>query len=163
MTYIFILFGIAVVISCFFSFTMYLRDRRHTPSASSPKTGILQDVPSYQLSSWIDDEVAARQLYSKPDISASELADELGISERRLKHTISNAYSKTVAEYLNDRRIQAACRMLRKQQDKSIEEIYTAVGFASLQAFQELFKRTMGQSPDRYRQMTCKPAAQQAE
>ena len=100
--------------------------------------------------------MAARKLYSKTDISAAELADELGISERRLIHTINNAYGRTVTEYLEDRRIQAACRMLREQPDRSIEEIGTGVGIASIPAFQKLFFRTMGQTPEQYRQMTNK-------
>ena len=65
-------------------------------------------------------------------------------------------YSRTATEYLEDRRIQAACRMLREQPDRSIEEIGTDVGIASIPAFQKLFFRTMGQTPEQYRQMTDK-------
>ena len=65
-------------------------------------------------------------------------------------------YSRTATEYLEDRRIQAACRMLREQPDRSIEEIGTSVGIASIPAFRKLFFRTMGQTPKQYRQMTDK-------
>ena len=156
MTYLFIILGVLVVIGFSVSFGMYLRDKRKNASTPSKRRITARDIPPYELSSWIDNEVAARKLYSKTDISVAELADELGISERRLIHTINNAYSRTVTEYLEDRRIQAACRMLREQPDRSIEEIGTGVGIASIPAFQKLFFRTMGQTPEQYRQMTNK-------
>lgn len=150
---LFIIFGIVIVIGFCLLFGMYLRDKRKTTSASTKRRLKTPNIPSYELSSWIDDEVAARKLYRKPDLSVAELADELGISERRLRHAINNAYNKTVSEYLNDRRIQAACQMLCKQPYKRVEDIGTDVGFASIPAFRKLFVRTMGQTPDQYRQM----------
>lgn len=81
-------------------------------------------------------------------------ANELGISERRLRHTIFNAYDKTVDEYLQDRRIQAACRLLREPSEMTPDEISHESGFASQAAFHAAFKSAMGQTPEQYRNMT---------
>ena len=153
MIYIILSFILLTVIAFFVSLYMYSQDKRHTQSAPSKGRRPAREIPSYELSSWIDDEVAKDKLYRKPDMSVSELAAELGISERRLKQAVNNAYNKTVAEYLNDRRIQAACRLLRDQQDMTLDEICFEAGFASSKTFQKTFISTMGQTPDQYRSM----------
>lgn len=132
---------------------MYIQDRRRQRSVQDTARRHTLEIPSYELSSWIDDEIAARKLYRKPDISAAELAAELGISERRLKRAINNAYNKTVSDYLDDRRIQAACRLLREQPDMTLEAISIETGFTSQNAFHTAFKNTMGQTPGQYRIM----------
>ena len=135
------------------SFIMYIQDRRRQRSVQDTARRHTLEIPSYELSSWIDDEIAARKLYRKPDMSAAELAEELGISERRLRHTIYTAYNKTFSDYLDDRRIQAACRLLREQPDMTLEAISIETGFTSQNAFHTAFKNTMGQTPGQYRIM----------
>lgn len=142
---------IAVAVSV--SFYMYIQDKRRIPSVRLKGRKTAREIPSYELSSWIDDEIAKDKLYRKPDMSVSELAAELGISERRLKRAINNAYNKTVSEYLNDRRVQTACRLLRDKPDMTLDEICFEAGFASLKTFQTTFISTMGQTPDQYRSM----------
>ena len=136
------------------SFIMYIQDRRRQRSVQDTARRHTLEIPSYELSSWIDDKVAKDKLYRKPDMSVSELAAELGISERRLKRAINNAYNKTVSEYLNDRRVQAACRLLRDKPDMTLDEISFEAGFASSKTFQKTFISTMGQTPEQYRSMT---------
>lgn len=154
MIYIILSFILLTVIAFFVSFYMYSQDKRHARSARSQGRKPAREIPSYELSSWIDDEVAKDKLYRKPDMSVSELAAELGISERRLKQAINNAYNKTVSEYLNDRRVQAACRLLRDKPDMTLDEISFEAGFASSKTFQKTFISTMGQTPEQYRSMT---------
>ena len=153
MIYIILSFILLTVIASFVSFYMYSQDKRHAQSARSQGRKPAREIPSYELSSWIDDEIAKDKLYRKPDMSVSELAAELGISERRLKRAINNAYNKTVSKYLNDRRVQAACRLLRDKPDMTLDEICFEAGFASSKTFQTTFISTMGQTPDQYRSM----------
>ena len=161
---IYILLSILILIAIAFgaSFYMYIQDKRHARSAQTKSPRMAEEVPSYQLSSWIDDEVAARKLYKNTSVTAA-LANELRISERRLKHTINNAYNKTVAEYLIDRRIQAAFRMLREQPEMALDEISSETGFASQNTFYMAFKDIMGQTPEQYRNMTNRKIEQIAE
>ena len=150
MIYLFVILGIFVVIGVAASFRMYLKGRRQSSSSSSVHKKH-PHVSSYELSVWIDDEVGARQLYRKPDITAYELSQELGLDERLLRRAISNAYDKSVHDYLNERRIQAASRLLREKPDMTIEEIRLETGFSSLKSFQTIFTSLMGLTPDKYR------------
>lgn len=150
---------IIVILSCLLlaaigfavSFRMYVKDRQRVRHSSSAKRRELRKIPSYQLYAWIDDEVAKGKLYRKPDMSASELADELGLDVFQLRSIIRKTYDKSVTEYLNERRVQAACRLLLESSDMTLDEISTESGFASLKTFQSVFKNAMGLTPDNYR------------
>jgi len=127
------------------------RRRPFTPPRVTDEGGIEREVPAYAMSVWIDDQVAERQLYRKPDLSAAELAAELGISAKCLTHIINVTYDRSVAEYLDDRRIQRACRLLGENTGMSMDDVCQEVGFASQRTFQIVFARAMGVSPQQYR------------
>lgn len=128
------------------------KPKHKIPSANLRKVARLEE---YELKNYIDDGVAKNKLYSNPSITDLELADELGLSERHLRVIIQEVHNQSIAEYLNERRIQAACRLLREQSSMTPEEISAETGFASLPAFLSAFKEAMGQTPDEYRiQMT---------
>lgn len=92
-------------------------------------------------------------------MSTIALADELGLDVMQLRSIIRKTYDKSVTEYLNERRIQAACRLLREQPDITLEKIRIETGFVSVEAFQNVFKSVMGQTPNDYRaQMAHKSA-----
>ena len=156
MIYVITLIFTLIALAFGVSYYMYYRDKKQSRHSSGRGRRPVREVASYELNAWIDDEIAARKLYKTPNMTASDLADELGISEGRLKHTIKKAYDKSVADYMNDRRIQAACRMLREQSDMTLDEISFEAGFASFKIFQTIFLRTMGQSPEQYRKMVSK-------
>lgn len=144
---------VALVLSGFaISFRLYVKDRRMHRHSSSGRRRRPRNVPAYELSTWIDEEVAKDKLYRKPDISTIELADELGLDVLQLRSIIRKAHDKSVTEYLNERRIQAAGRLLWKQPNMTLEEISHEVGFTSLKTFVSVFKSTMGQTPEKYRE-----------
>lgn len=58
---------------------------------------------------------------------------------------------KTFVQYLNECRIQMACRMLEKG-EKSVSEVCYAVGFGDVPYFHRMFKRMTGVSPGKYKE-----------
>ena len=84
-------------------------------------------------------------------MSAFELADELGMDVWQLRVIIRKTYDKSVSAYLDERRVQAVCRLLREQPDMPLDEISFEAGFASLKTFQAVFKNAMGLTPEKYR------------
>lgn len=133
------------------SFRLYVKDRRQHCHSSSGRRRSHRNIPSYELSSWIDEEVAKDKLYRKPDMSAFELADELDMSVWQLSAILRKTYDKSVSEYLNERRVQAACRLLWEASDMSLDEISFEAGFASVNTFHSVFKNIMGLTPEKYR------------
>jgi AraC-like DNA-binding protein len=75
-----------------------------------------------------------------------KLAQQLGISETRLKSGFKTMNGTTVMQYCITRRIEAAKLLLRENRH-SIAEIASIVGYEDHSAFSRAFRRHTGRSP----------------
>jgi len=81
----------------------------------------------------------------------SEYADELNISSDHLNRTIKLLIGKGAKEYIQDRIILEAKRMLVFS-DLSTKEVGFALGFEEASNFSTFFRKHVGKSPSRFRQ-----------
>ena len=153
MIYLIIFIAIVTIICSVVSLHFYFKDNNRKKRTSTGKQKSIPTIRSYELNAWIDEEVASRKLYSKPNLTIKELAEELSLAEWQLIDAIHDSYNQEVPDYLNDRRIQAACSLLREQPEMTLDKISFETGFASLKTFRTVFKNTMGQTPEQYRIM----------
>jgi AraC-like DNA-binding protein len=79
-----------------------------------------------------------------------KLAQQLGISETRLKSGFRSMNGTTVMQYCINKRIDAA-RLLLKENRHSIAEIGSIVGYDDPSAFSRAFRRYSGQNPREWR------------
>jgi AraC-like DNA-binding protein len=79
-----------------------------------------------------------------------KLAQQLGISETRLKSGFKAVNGTTVMQYCINKRIEAA-RLLLKENRHSISEIGSIVGYEDHSAFSRAFRRYSGASPKEWR------------
>jgi AraC-like DNA-binding protein len=79
-----------------------------------------------------------------------KLAQQLGISETRLKSGFKAVTGTTVMQYCINKRIEAA-RLLLKENRHSISEISSIVGYEDHSAFSRAFRRYCGASPKEWR------------
>jgi len=80
----------------------------------------------------------------------TDLARRVGLSREAFIRGFRGAYGETPHQYLIDRRIRAARRMLEGG-DASVTEVCFAVGFSSLGTFSATFRRRTGQPPSAWR------------
>jgi AraC-like DNA-binding protein len=78
------------------------------------------------------------------------LAQQLGISETRLKSGFKSMNGTTVMQFCINKRIEAA-RLLLKENRLSISEICDIVGYEDHSAFSRAFRRQVGHSPKEWR------------
>jgi len=78
------------------------------------------------------------------------LAQQLGISETRLKSGFKSLTGTTVMQFCINKRIDAA-RLLLKENHHSISEIGDIVGYEDHSAFSRAFRRRVGYSPKEWR------------
>ncbi|BFM17616.1 GlxA family transcriptional regulator [Maricurvus nonylphenolicus] len=83
-------------------------------------------------------------------ISIDALGKQFGLSNRSLLRRFKLATGTTPLNYLQDIRLDTACRLL-VQSNQSIESITHAVGYEDVSSFIRLFKRRAGFSPSNYR------------
>lgn len=84
------------------------------------------------------------------DFSIGELADISGVSPQYLGRIFREIMNVSPTEYIIDRRIREALRLLTDT-DKSVSEISQLCGFSSVVYFCAVFKKSKGCSPGSYR------------
>ena len=91
------------------------------------------------------------QGYTDPLFSISLLADLCKVSTAYLRREFSRAYGMSPVSFLRDLRIENAKNLLQSEY-LTISEIAEQSGFSSASYFIQVFHKTVGESPDRYRQ-----------
>ena len=89
-----------------------------------------------------------RENYVK-DISVSDIAERVNISEGHLRRLFKQELDMSVIDYLTDYRLQRA-KLLLKDPDVSFAQVWAETGFSSAQYFGYVFKKKEGVSPREY-------------
>jgi AraC-like DNA-binding protein len=98
------------------------------------------------------------KLYLNQELSLSDLAGRLNISQRVLSQFINKKYNIGVREYINQYRIQTAIELIQSGflENRSIEGLCLSVGFKSRVTFFLAFKKYTGTNPSEFQKMNKK-------
>lgn len=112
----------------------------------------ISDVTEEEIQSLLS-HLEEKKPYTDLGISLKDLADQLGMSDRRLSQLINNHFNKNFMTFINDYRIELAKARLANPKDEkeTISEIMYEVGFNSKSSFNTLFKRQTGCTPSEYK------------
>ena len=97
------------------------------------------------------------KLYKDPDLSLDLLAGRLAISRHLLSQVLNENLQKNFHLFINEYRVNEACKVLETHQHYSIEAIGHEVGFNSRSSFFAAFKKKVGMTPARYRDQFNQP------
>ena len=89
-------------------------------------------------------DILTRQLENPP--SLSELAQQVGVSERTLQRGFRELFGATAFQYLQTLRMEQAEQLLRSREMR-VSEVAHAVGYLHLGHFTQAFKRRFGITP----------------
>ncbi len=102
------------------------------------------DINAGQILAYIE------QNYNDSEISLRAIADHFGISVRSINRVLKNSTKKTYKEYLNQIRLEQACRML-KETDLGVRTIIKQVGYYDASSFNRLFRQAFNMTPVEFR------------
>ncbi len=88
--------------------------------------------------------------YSDP-ITLDTLTELTHMNKYYMAHSFAKYTGQSPIQYLNQRRMEAACTLL-KDTDHSISSISSTVGFSSQSYFTQAFRKKYGMTPIKYRQ-----------
>lgn len=88
--------------------------------------------------------------YTRTDFSISSLYVEVGISHPHLLRLFKEKYNTTLIKYLNQKRIEYACQLL-KTTDLSVKSVAFSSGFSDELHFMKTFKKNTGVPALRYK------------
>ena len=84
------------------------------------------------------------------DISLTQVSDLMEITPQYLSSTFKTQVGKNFTEYINQRRLEEASRLL-KETNLAVQQISERVGYNSVQYFARKFKESFGITPTQYR------------
>ena len=101
----------------------------------------------------LDGLMREQQLFKNPKLSASEVAEQLGISRQQLSEILNVHLETRFQDYLNHYRVEAFIKCLDQENYKNytLLGIATEVGFSSKSSFNATFKKLKGMTPSQYK------------
>ncbi|GGE08306.1 AraC family transcriptional regulator [Psychroflexus salis] len=94
-------------------------------------------------------EIIIQRMVDPP--SLNELADEVGLSLKKLKEGFKEIYGDTVYSFLLDYKMNYARKLLERGQ-KNVNEIGLSIGYSTASHFIAAFKKKFGTTPKKYAQ-----------
>ncbi|WP_244245385.1 7TM diverse intracellular signaling domain-containing protein [Leptospira kemamanensis] len=99
----------------------------------------------------IDSSLVKEKLYLDEDLNLQNVASKFQLRPDQLSAIINVKQGMNFNQWINGYRIREACELMKTSPDKNILNIAFSVGFNSKSAFNEAFKRVMGETPTEYR------------
>jgi len=94
-----------------------------------------------------------KELFKNPNLKVNDLAREIKVSGHQLSQVLNDNIQKNFTLFVNEYRINEACRMLSENTNLTIDAIGDEVGFNSKSTFFATFKKLKGTTPSAYQQL----------
>lgn len=111
----------------------------------------ISDEKAAKLLDQLSDLMITEQMYLNKKIKLAQVAEFLHSTPHEVSQVINQRLGLSFNAYINQFRIEAACRMLKESDHLTIEGIGQEVGFNSRSAFYLAFKAVMNQTPAQYK------------
>ena len=121
----------------------YVRNGTASLSTSSNRSRVLISRLK-QARQYIDGHYAS-------NIEIQSLAKQVCVSHHHFIREFRKYYGETPYQYLINRRLDAALKLIRSNEKPPVSEICNAVGFNSTDSFYRAFRRRFQQSPSQFR------------
>lgn len=93
-----------------------------------------------------------KELYRNPNLKINDLAREINVSPHQLSQLLNSHVEKNFTLFVNEYRIDEACKLLLANTHLTIDAIGAEVGFNSKSTFFATFKKLKGLTPSIYQQ-----------
>jgi AraC-like DNA-binding protein len=97
-----------------------------------------------------------KSVFKNPNLKLNDLAREIHVPTHQLSQLLNDDLGKSFTLYVNEYRIQEACRILATAENLTVEAIGEEVGFNSKSTFFSAFKKLKSMTPAAYQQSTVK-------
>ncbi|PSL47170.1 AraC family transcriptional regulator [Chitinophaga niastensis] len=119
----------------------------------------ISDHDAATLLNALDQLMVEKELYKNPNLTLGELAKAVNLSSHQLSQVLNDNLGKPFSSFINEYRINAACKMITANHPFSLEAIGYEVGFNSKSTFYASFKKIKGTTPLLYKERLDKSKA----
>jgi len=128
-------------------------DKKEDATVAESKSYAKSGLPDQALAIYEERLTAVvenERLFLDPSLSIDRLSESTKIPKHHLSQIFSLQMGKSFADYINQLRIQYACKELEQPKDISIEQLGYECGFNSKVSFYRNFKLHTGLTPSQY-------------
>lgn len=112
---------------------------------------VTADADEQSVFAQVEELMKKKALYKDVDLNLAHLARKAGVPARKVSSAINRVKGKNVSQFVNEHRIDEACRLLTES-DRSITELMFEAGFQTKSNFNREFSRVTGVSPKQWRE-----------
>lgn len=109
------------------------------------------NMPNECLLEKINTFIIEDKAFLKPDLKVWDIVDNTGINRSYISQLINNTYNTSFSIYINQFRIEEACRLINSNKSNSFGSFAFDSGFNSVSTFNRSFKQQKGISPSIYK------------
>ncbi|MBW1658096.1 helix-turn-helix domain-containing protein [Flavobacterium quisquiliarum] len=102
------------------------------------------------ISEKLENIMNEKSLYKNPNLSLQDLSQEINISSHQLSQFLNNNLGKNFTSFVNEFRINEACKIITSNDKLTLESVGYDVGFNSKSTFFAAFKKHTGTTPLNY-------------
>lgn len=103
------------------------------------------------LISQLNELMSKEQLYKNTNVKLIDIAKKLNISTHQLSQLLNDNLGKSFAVFINEYRIEEAKKLIKENNQFTLESIGFESGFSSKSTFYATFKKMVGKTPSEYR------------
>ena len=90
------------------------------------------------------------QFHKKTNVKLNDIAKELNMTSHKLSQLLNDNFGKSFAVFINEYRIEEAKKLLKENNQYTLEAIGFEAGFNSKSTFYAIFKKLTNQTPSEY-------------
>lgn len=135
-------------------FFFLFKKNRDTIFQDIPEKYALKKIDSKEASfliAQLNDVMKNKELYKDTDVKLQSVAKNIHISTHKLSQLLNDNLGKSFASFINDHRIEEAKRLLKENNQYTLEAIGYEAGFSSKSSFYATFKKEVGKTPSAYK------------
>lgn len=102
------------------------------------------------ISEKLENIMNEKSLYKNPNLNLQDLSKEINISSHQLSQFLNNNLGKNFTSFVNEFRINEACKIITSNDKLTLESVGYDVGFNSKSTFFAAFKKHTGTTPLNY-------------
>ena len=110
----------------------------------------IESAEAVLIAEKLEKSMNEKSLYKNPNLNLQDLAREINISSHQLSQFLNNNLNKNFTSFVNEFRINEACKIITSNDKLTLESVGYDVGFNSKSTFFAAFKKHTGTTPLNY-------------
>ncbi|PBJ06642.1 AraC family transcriptional regulator [Flavobacterium sp. ACN6] len=110
----------------------------------------IESADAIMWSEKLENAMFEKSLYKNPNLTLQDLSQEINISSHQLSQFLNTNLGKNFTSYVNEFRINEACKIITSSDKLTLEAVGYDVGFNSKSTFFAAFKKHKGTTPLNY-------------